>query len=269
MSFSLFRDIVAKIRHESPVASPEVWLFNWGEPLLHPELPTFINELKQHGLSAHLSSNLNIRKGLEALIAANPATLKISISGFSDATYAKTHQRGKLALVRDNLYAIRRWLDHYHATTRVWVGQHVYRSNQHEVAALSEVCRNLGFEHHPIAAFFQPLEKLMRIAEGEILQEPILDDLLEHPSSYTQRFAKLRDLRYDCELRANQTVINHDGSVALCCNVYEKENQLGINFIDAPRQAIEDLKYRHATCKRCQKLGLAYTPLRFDKISAN
>ena len=89
----------------------------------------------------------------------------------------------------------------------------------------------------------------------------MLDQLLEHPASYLRRFAATRDRGYDCELRANQTVINHDGTVALCCSVYEPENQLGLAFVDAPRALIEQRKYAHPTCASCQRLGLAYAPL--------
>ena len=262
MDYDLFERIVAKLQQESPAARPEVWLFNWGEPLLHPELPRFLRLLRLRGLPAHLSTNLNVRHGLDAVVAEAPASLKVSISGFSPATYADTHRRGDLALVVANLRALRDALERHRVGTRVWVGQHVYRGNRHEVEPLGELCRELGFEHQPIAAFFQPLEKLIRIAEGEALREPVLEQLLEHPADYLRRFAAQRDRGYDCELRSNQTVINHDGTVALCCSVYEPGNQLGLDFLQAPRAMIEERKYAHPTCAKCQRLGLAYAPLR-------
>lgn len=261
MDYALFERIVDKLARESPAATPEVWLFNWGEPLLHPEAPRFLRLLRERGLPAHLSTNLNVRHGLDEVVAADPASLKVSISGYSAATYADTHRRGDLELVVANLRALRAALDRHRVGTRIWVGQHVYRGNQHEVEPLGALCRELGFEHHPIAAFYQPLEKLIRIAQGEDLREPVLDQLLEHPASYLRRFAATRDRGYDCELRANQTVINHDGTVALCCSVYEPENQLGLAFVDAPRALIEQRKYAHPTCASCQRLGLAYAPL--------
>jgi MoaA/NifB/PqqE/SkfB family radical SAM enzyme len=268
MDYALFERIVDKLQRESPAAVPEVWLFNWGEPLLHPEAPRFLRLLRERGLPAHLSTNLNIRHGLDEVVAAAPATLKVSISGFSAATYADTHRRGHLELVVANLHALRAALDRHRVATRVWVGQHVYRGNQHEVEPLAALCRGLGFEHQPIAAFYQPLEKLIRIAEGEVLHEPVLDQLLEHPASYLPRFAATRDRHYDCELRSNQTVINHDGTVALCCSVYEPHNQLGLAFVDAPRALIEQRKYAHPTCATCQRLGLAYAPMRLVPSTA-
>jgi MoaA/NifB/PqqE/SkfB family radical SAM enzyme len=264
MPLANFRRIVDKIVAESPVADPEIWLFNWGEPLLHPELPAMIGELDARGLASFLSTNLNIKKGLEATVAAGPTRIKISMSGFSEATYATTHERGKLALLRENLHRLRELIDRYGVDTRVWVGQHVYKNNLDEVEPVAELCRELGFEHRPGAAFFQPLEKLMALSEGETLpdDEPVLELLVEHPRDYLPRIAAGKDRRFDCELRANQTVINHDGQVALCCSVYEPENMLGLDFLDTPREAIEAAKYRHPTCTRCQNAGLAYAPSR-------
>ncbi len=95
MDLALFRRIIAKIRRESPVPHPQINLYNWGEPLLHPELPRIIAILRQAGMRSYLSSNLNIKRGLEAVIAAGPDELKISLSGFSQETYSRTHARGE------------------------------------------------------------------------------------------------------------------------------------------------------------------------------
>jgi MoaA/NifB/PqqE/SkfB family radical SAM enzyme len=239
---------------------PEIWLFSWGEPLLHPQLPEILGLIHAAGLESHLSTNLNIKKGLDAVIRARPTSLKISISGVSDATYSRTHAGGKLALVLENMRAIRRLLDEDGNHTRVWVGHHVYRSNQHEIAHFAEVCAGLGFEHHPIAAFFQPLEKLIALAQGSGAAEPIMDDMLEHPREYLARFDAVRRRDYDCELRYNQTAINFDGTVSLCCSVYDEPNMLGVRFVDEAHEEIQARKYRHPLCKTCIDLGLHYAP---------
>ncbi|MEN1728027.1 MAG: radical SAM protein, partial [Pseudomonadota bacterium] len=267
MPFEQFSKIIDKIKAESPIESPEIWLFNWGEPLLHPELPAMISLLRQHGLSSFLSTNLNIKKGLEETIAAGPDTIKISLSGFSDETYSRTHTRGKLELLKANLYRLRELIDHHGVTTQVWVGQHIYRHNQDDLQAMAALCRELEFDHRPIAAFYQPLEKLLDIAEGRMIDESVLKLMLEHPAEYIPKIAGSRDSRFDCELRANQTVINHDGQVALCCSVYEPENLLGVDFLESPREEIEQRKYAHETCARCYRAGLAYLPSRLASSS--
>lgn len=263
----LFARILAKIQAESPSSNPQIWLFNWGEPLLHPKLPQIIDQIRAAGLRSYLSSNLNIHKGLDEVIAANPTDLKISLSGASARTYEKTHVRGKFATVENNMRKIRAALDRHGSTTHVWVGHHVYQHNRHELDRMQALCNELNFDHHPVPAFYQPLEALVALAENPAAPEPeILDLLLEHPRSYLQRFARVRDRRFDCELRFNQTVINHDGSVALCCSVYTQPNQLAVNFLDEPHARIEGRKYDHDFCTRCYRHGLQYAPSRVHDV---
>ncbi len=259
MQPELFERILAKIRADAAVAQPEVWLFNWGEPLLHPRLPELIGMLRRVGLPAHLSTNLNVERGIAELAKAQPDSIKISLSGFTPETYSRTHARGDIGLVKANMYLLRHHLDKQRAATRVWVGHHLYKSNQAQAAAVRALCDELRFEHHPIAAFYQPIERLVDLLEGRSQGAPVMDDLLEHPLVYLKRIKGQRSGDYDCELRFNQTVINHDGSVALCCSVYEQAQMLGVNFLDTSHAELEAHKYRHPFCKTCMGHSLEYS----------
>lgn len=262
MDRALFEAVVEKIARESPVPSPQVNLFNWGEPLLHPDLPHFLRVLRRAGMRSHLSSNLNIRRGLEEVVAAAPDDLKISLSGFSPETYGRAHLRGDLALVKRNMQELRRLLDRHRVATHVWVGHHIYRSNQHEAEAVRRFCADLGFAYHPFVAYYMPIERLMEVLDGQPnpRDRGILDDLLQHPAE-TQRAAReRRSGRHDCELRFNQTVINHDGTVALCCTVYDAPNMLGVSFLDEDHAALEARRYAHPFCGPCMAANLHYAP---------
>lgn len=260
MAPEMFGRILAKIRSDAVTANPEVWLFNWGEPLLHPQLSELIGMLRKAGLPVHLSTNLNVEHGIAALAKAKPDSIKISLSGFTQDTYSKTHVRGDIGLVKANMYLLRHYLDKYKANTRVWVGHHLYKINQHQVGMVRSVCDELRFEHYPIAAFYQPIERLVDLLEGRSPGTPIMEDMLEHPLVYMKRIRAQRSGDYDCELRFNQTVINHDGSVALCCTVYEQGQMLGVNFLDTSHAELEARKYAHPFCSTCMKHGLEYAP---------
>lgn len=259
MALAMFEQILAKIVAEQVCERPEIWLFNWGEPLLHPELPALIAAVKRLGLPCHLSSNLNIEHGLRGVVKANPDNLKISLSGFTPESYAITHARGDLLLVKANMYLLRHWLDHYQSSTRVWVGHHIYKGNEGQVEAVRALCQELRFEHHPIGAFFQPMERLMAVLDGSAPPQPILERLVQHPREYVSRIRATRSERHDCELRFNQTVINHDGSVALCCSVYDKPNMLGLDFLATPHAELEQAKYGHPFCRKCMASGVSYS----------
>jgi MoaA/NifB/PqqE/SkfB family radical SAM enzyme len=261
MDLTLFEQIIAKIRRESPVPHPQVNLFNWGEPLLHPDLPAMISKLRESGMRVHLSTNLNITHRLEDVIAAGADELKISLSGFSQETYARTHIRGRLDLVKTNMRRVREYADMYSVETRIWVGHHIYRSNQHEIGPVRQLCVELGFEYHPIAAFYMPLERLLDAIRGKPnpRDHGILADLLHDPRD-RRALAGRRSGSFDCELRFNQTVINHDGTVALCCTVYDQPNMLNVSYLNNSFDAIEQRKYHHPFCETCMRNNLHYAP---------
>jgi MoaA/NifB/PqqE/SkfB family radical SAM enzyme len=262
MSYALFERIIDKICREKPCHRPIINLYNWGEPLLNPELPRMIGLLRERGLRSALSSNLNIKRGLEEVIAANPDELKISLSGFTQETYERAHAGGDLDWMKTNMRLVRAFLDRHHATTHVWVGHHIYRSNQVQIPEVRAFCMELGFAYHPITAFYMPLERLIDYLEGKPnpRDKGIIEDLLRKPEEIPRGAAARRSGHFDCELRFNQTVINHDGSVALCCTVYDRENMLGVNFLDADFAELEARKYAHPFCETCYRYGLEYAP---------
>ena len=260
MAADMFERIIAKIRAESPDPDPRLTLYNWGEPLLHPELPRLIGIAHAAGLKVQLSTNLNIRHGLEAVIAANPDELKISLSGATQENYGRTHRRGDLELVLANMRELRRLIDAHGATTRVWIGHHLYRSSRHELPQVAALARELGFAHHPIDAFFMPLERLASFLDGDDGADAhgIIPDLPLNPRDRARLLAEQQDPNSDCELRFAQTVINHDGSVALCCSVYDSANMLGIDFLDLPHAEIQRRRYAHSFCTSCTTRHMHY-----------
>ncbi len=261
MDLDLFRRIVEKIKQDRVVDNPKVWLFNWGEPLLHPKLPEMIAILKQNGLYAMISTNLSIKRNLEETIRAEPDEIKISLSGLTQAVYSKTHVKGDIELVKRNMGLIRDLIDKFNLSIRVWVGHHLYRHNIHESAAMEHLCRTLRFDYHSIPAFYSPLEKMVDLIEGrsDASETELLANLLVHPLDALALKRKTINKDLDCEMRFNMTAINHDGSVALCCGTYDSQNMLGVDFIDKSHAEIQQLKYRHPFCKKCYDYGLQYS----------
>ena len=103
MAPELLQEIVTKARAEC--RRPNISLFNWAEPLLHPQLPELIRIVQDAGIPCHLSSNLDILPDADALMAANPASLRISTSGFSQEIYGRTHRGGDIERVKTHMVA--------------------------------------------------------------------------------------------------------------------------------------------------------------------
>jgi pyruvate-formate lyase-activating enzyme len=82
-----------------------VEVFNWGEPLLHPDLPAIIAAASRRGIATRVNTNLSVpftERHAERLIESGLSDLFISIDGASQEVYERYRVRGNLELVLRN-----------------------------------------------------------------------------------------------------------------------------------------------------------------------
>ena len=125
------------------------------------------------------------------------------------------------------------------------------------VAAMTALCDALGFAHRPITVIARPLERLANLLDGRGAADPQWMALAEPPQAYLPRIAATRSTRHGCESRFNPTVINQDGTVALCRGVVDTPNRLGLRFIVTPHAELEAARYRHPLCTTCMRHGMS------------
>lgn len=268
MRIELFREILRKISGERQGVPVDIWLFNWTEPLLHPEIDLFVNAVREFNFTSLVSSNLNAGDRLEALMKAAPDRLKISLSSFKQEIYGVTHERGDIAKVKENLLRLASLRDLYKSKTHIWVGHHLYKNTLEERGEIETFVRSLGFDYVPSMATLTPIEEVMRLMDQSALgvkiasgakYESISENFVHDPLEVQKSNSAMRSGNYDCELRFNMTAIQHDGNVNLCCATVQSLSVEPISFLDTPKNEIEALKYDNSFCKRCISRNLHLT----------
>ncbi|HZG54052.1 MAG TPA: radical SAM protein [Pyrinomonadaceae bacterium] len=86
-----------------------LFMYNWGEPLLHKQTPEMIRYAKDREIDIILSSNLSLKLTddyLDRLVQSGLDTLIVSLDGTTDEVYSKYRLRGELQLVRENMLRI-------------------------------------------------------------------------------------------------------------------------------------------------------------------
>jgi MoaA/NifB/PqqE/SkfB family radical SAM enzyme len=86
-----------------------LFMYNWGEPLLHKQTPEMIRYAKDKDIDIILSSNLSLKLTddyIERLVASGLDTLIVSLDGTTEEVYAKYRLRGEFQLVRENMLRI-------------------------------------------------------------------------------------------------------------------------------------------------------------------
>lgn len=255
MSFDLFARILEKARRDYAVEI--VYLFNWTEPFLHPELPAFVSHVRAQGLPCGLSSNLNNVKNLAAVIAARPNAIRISLSGFTQEVYGQTHKGGDVERVKQNMALLRAEIDRQGATEiGVHVYYHKYRHNQHEVAPMREYAERLNFGWQENWAFLQPVEKALDLMEHKLPPEQELFATRQYAIPLREAVAAARQYRHEPCTIIKDLTIDVQGYMTLCCATYDTNRNRTGYFLDMTPDDVSRSKTGHELCEKCTSHGL-------------
>lgn len=259
MKPELLDRIVAKATSECHVTN--FALYNWTEPFIHPYLPEMIRIVKTHGIGCDISTNLNLGKQIGAVVAANPDTIKISVSGFDQETYGVTHRKGDIEVVKTNMKRLADAKISSKSKTRVIVIFHRYLHNQREEMEMRAFAGSLGFDFTTYWAYLMPLEKNMAFlghknAGAKFDEEDhLLVDRLALPLQEAINVARAAKVP-DCKLRDRQMAITSEGNVMLCVSVFDQSRYKLAPFLDTPLDGLQAMKYGHQMCKTCMGEGL-------------
>jgi hypothetical protein len=271
----LLTRIVDKAQTECEVIG--LGLFNWTEPLLHPQLPELIRIVESRGIRCHLSSNLNQVRNLDAIMAENPFAFRISVSGFTQETYGYTHRGGRIERVKQHMIELADAKRRHRATTNVHVLYHRYKHNLADERPMREFTRSLGIGFEPVWAFMMPLEKVLAYVNDDPTEATLTEedhrliDNLALPLKEAVTVAE-RHREADCTLRDDQMTLDFQGNVQLCCATYDTRRYGLGPYLALPLAELQARKHAHDLCGRCMRRGLhvygTYGTPEFDDIGA-
>lgn len=263
MPFELFQRVVEKASRESAESGQplNIALYNWGEALMHPEINRFVTYLHEQNITFNISTNLNNEIDYTEIIKSEPELFRVSLSGGLNETYQKNHKGGDINLVISNLYKLRHQIDKskkLHGTKElpVQVYYHLYKDNcDDDIAIIYDICINLGFYFMPGIAQLMPLEKLI-YAAGKMdkftEQDQQVIDRLFFTVEESSQIAAMNPMR-QCVLLENQVVINFDGSVPVCCAVYDPIFTVAPDFLAVPLGMLQEQRRQSSICSICME----------------
>ncbi len=239
MPLDLFERIVKKAKTDNV---QEIFLHNWTEPLLNPDLAAYVKIVKAHGFTCRISSNLALKNipHLLDVFRANPNHFWVSLSGFTNEINQINHVNSDVDVIFRHLETLDRAAagDAAIASVAIWIKFLDFKYNTHEYEPLrSYIQKNFknlkikcelvpatGDPRHPITEAQIPRSKGMPIS-GKISSQ-------------------------GCELQYTNLDINSRGEVELCCGRPGSafpEEILG-NYLEMDARAIKAKKITHPTC---------------------
>ena len=206
----------------------QLYMYNWGEPLLHKRTPEMIAYAKKKDINILLSTNLSIKLTddyIDRLVLSGLDRMLVSIDGVTQESYAKYRRNGNLELVRDNLRRIQRAKQRLDRATPKVVWQFlVFRHNEHEIEQARALHKEWGANEFSVGGAEMPLEPHNEGFEPSTI--PAYN--IYHPDHPAQKEAE-RQMTTDraCAWLYGVFVLNPNGKVSPCCAVPSEKLDFG------------------------------------------
>jgi MoaA/NifB/PqqE/SkfB family radical SAM enzyme len=208
-------------------------LFNWGEPLLHPQIEEIIGIASRRGISVHAHSHLSLKKDdafFERLIDAGLASLWVSLDGASEETYTRYRVGGDFGLAVANLERLAKAKRRLGSKTPRIVWKFiVHRHNAHEVEDARRMARELGVEFTtaPIGLADDLVDYTIGESLDERRREWLPDDLAARAPSYRSECAEPPIREGRCTELFESPAISPAGDVMPCRYATHPGNSFG------------------------------------------
>jgi MoaA/NifB/PqqE/SkfB family radical SAM enzyme len=253
-----------------------VMFYNYGEPLLNPNLAGFIRKAKAHGIETELHSNLSLPLSdgrIEELLTSGLDRVLASIDGFSQETYQIHRVGGNFALAKSNLERLVTTRDRLGLRTHIAYGFLVFSFNEHEIGAARDYCHGLGIEFQSRDAFVDDSTWLPSYRKDETPW--IVPEAAQLKKDSSRGWSPLPQLDSGrspsaCGWHYGYSVVTAGGHVSPCCAVAKEQYDFGDvepgrkrfadtwnnNLYRASRAAfagveVEDLVGVETLCTRC------------------
>jgi organic radical activating enzyme len=185
-------------------------LFNWGEPLLHPQISDMVRMIHARRIFTQISTNLNTshRETLAELCEAGLDYLTVSVAGATQEVYEQYHCGGNLQLVLENIRYLTAFKRRHRLKRPVVEFKYLlFKHNRHQMPAARKMAYGLGVE-------------IFRCQTAGGPEEAIIADSAS--AALKPRFPKI------CHQLWNMAVLNSDGGIAPCCYLFFKSDDFGV-----------------------------------------
>jgi len=253
-----------------------ILFYNYGEPLLNKNLPTFIKKANKLRIETEIHTNLSLPlsgQEIEDLLTSGLDHLAASIDGFSQETYQIHRVGGNLELVKSNLERLVTARERLGLKTGISYNFLVFSFNEHEIPAAQKYCQELGLDFNSRDAFMDNPEWLPSYRKQEQpWVVPKEARLREETSLGWSPLPAVNESKSpsSCAWHYGFSVVSAGGQVAPCCPVAKEKDDFGtlipgrVSFADIwnndlytksradfAGKEIEGLKEVQTVCTRC------------------
>jgi wyosine [tRNA(Phe)-imidazoG37] synthetase (radical SAM superfamily) len=261
--------ILDQAKREMP-AIEGVGFFNWTEPLLHPRIAALIGEVSSRNIRCWVLSNLNVLRDPDALLAAGPHEIVVSVSGFTQEIYERGHKGGDIEIVKHNMRRLSDAAAKYVTLgNRTWLRltYHRYVDNADDERLMEEYAVSLGYAFSPCWAYVTSVERVLDIhlRRAEFPEDSDLLNRLALPMREAMRIVGEKPATA-CPHIDGRLVLDANADVYLCCASSGNPTNIISNFVASSLAELPRAKTTHPLYGPCmQHSVMTY----FDRASVD
>ncbi|RZD15998.1 MAG: hypothetical protein EVJ46_07310 [Candidatus Acididesulfobacter guangdongensis] len=233
-------------------------LYNWGEPLIHPEFDSIVNILNNHKIKFSISTNASkFPKLAQSTSMENLLELRFSMSGFSQSSYDKIHQFN-FNLIKNNIIKIiERFKQAGHKGTPI-INYHIYQFNIAEYNQALNFAKNYNINIWPYYAYINHYELAKDYIDNSLDRKILKKASKDLMLFYVDELISKKPINYSCP-QFNMLTIDENCNVLTCCVIPKGCQSYSVgNLFDLSLEKIYKLKTSQKECVNCQKLNFDF-----------
>ncbi len=202
-----------------------MYMYNWGEPLLHKEFSKLVKYATSKGIVVKTSSNLSIPLNdvqLRDIVESGLQQLKVGIDGATPEVHEQYRKRSDLDLVHKNVRTIADFKKQLNsATPEISVAYHVFAHNESEIEEFKKQMPALGVNHFgPSPSWLPPDGSVSKPKDPRF-------DMYQIANKTISGLRSQGDELKPCGWLYYATVINPGGTISPCCGVASESYDYG------------------------------------------
>ena len=227
-------------------------LYNYGEPLLHPDLEKILQILIDKKLKYSISTNASKYNDLPKALLTNLQYFLISIPGFSQESYNRVHGFDFNTI----LEKIDKWIQLI-GPKKIQIQYHVYQFNLDEIEIAYSYFKQRNVNFFPYIAYFNDYQlaksyldntisqKLLNLASKELLLYYVENHVSSSPENYT------------CPQHSILTIDEYC-NVLTCCVISKADPDYSLGSLFSLSLDDIELKKYQNVCNECLQKGIAF-----------
>lgn len=233
-----------------------VYLYNWGEPFLHPQFAELISILNKYGVRYGLSTNASVLPDLKNADFHNLYSIMVSMPGFSQKSYDKIHGFD-FEKIKTNIVALNDILKKQGYQHRLTLTYHIYQFNLDEIYPCHLFANSIGATFNPYYASINDWWQRERYVKNQMS----IDELKKISNDiFLSKFDEgIKSAPKDgCSMFDRYFVIDEFANVTQCCLVPTNHEEYNCgNILEDDIETIIKKKLGSKVCRECIESGFA------------